>query len=112
MGGIGQELVFELIYPLELLIEKSLLFQLIILGGYHNPWRLNVRHRLNRLRLGNTFLHTLYRAPQALETLSRYEVGLYRQLEAALRQYWLVAGSRQRRRSDAPPELVQDVSSD
>lgn len=50
--------------------------------------------------------------PQALETLSRYEVGLYRQLEAALRQYWLVAGVRPHGRGEPPRELVQDISPD
>ena len=58
-----------------------------------------------------TYDHMM-RNPQALETLSRYEVGLYRQLEAALRQYWLVAGSRQRRRAEPPSELIQDISPD
>ncbi len=55
-----------------------------------------------------TFSHFMHQ-PQALETLSRYEIGLYRQLEAVLRQFWLVAGRRPRRPME-PPEIIQEAS--
>ncbi len=57
-------------------------------------------------------LNHIMQNPQALETLTRYEITLYRQLEDALRQYWMTVGRRTRSRPPAPEiesEIVQDL---
>ena len=53
-----------------------------------------------------TFSHFVHQ-PAVLETLSRYETGLYRQLEAALRQYWAVVCHRPRR---PMPPVVEEAA--
>ncbi len=44
--------------------------------------------------VGAGAFHALLTQPQLIETLSRYEVGLYRQFEAALGQFWMVRANR------------------
>ena len=64
-----------------------------------------------RSMTGAATLDHVMQQPRALETLTRYEVNLYRQLELALRQFWMTAGRRMRPRP-APPEIVQEVPTD
>ncbi len=68
------------------------------------------REQYRSMTGAKTFDH-LMDQPKRLENLTRYEINLYRQLEAALRQYWMVAGVRPRPADDAP-EILQSAPAD
>ncbi len=64
--------------------------------------------------LGAGAFHALLTQPQLIETLSRYEVGLYRQFEATLGQFWMVRANRAAERRAPPPaaEIIDHAKAD
>ena len=56
--------------------------------------------------------HTLLTDARLLENLSRYEVGLYRQFEAVLAQFWTTREKRARLQAKAAPVIDQSTAAD
>ncbi len=54
--------------------------------------------------------HKMLTEPLLLENLARYEVGLYRQFEATLSQFWMVRGRLAERRREAEPEIIEQTA--
>ncbi len=64
--------------------------------------------------VGAGTFHKMLTEPQLLENLARYEVGLYRQFEAVLSQFWMVRANRAAERRDPAPvaEIIDQAPDD